>query len=65
VVSATSRPVYRRERVTVGIIQETGWVPGLVWTGAENLAPIEIRSLDRSACSVLKHAIIGWTNLGG
>ena len=31
----------------VPIVQEAGWVPGSVWTGAENLAPTEIRSPDR------------------
>jgi hypothetical protein len=30
----------------VPIVQETGWAPGLVWTGAENLAPTGIRFLD-------------------
>ena len=24
----------------VPIVQEVGWAPGLVWTGAENLAPL-------------------------
>ena len=28
----------------VPILQEAGWAPGLVWTGAENLASTEIRS---------------------
>jgi hypothetical protein len=28
-----------------------GWDPGQVWTGAENLAPIGIRSTDRAARS--------------
>ena len=28
----------------VPIVQEAGWAPGLVWTGAENLAPTGIRS---------------------
>jgi len=28
----------------VPIVQETGWAPGPVWTGAENLAPTGIRS---------------------
>ena len=28
----------------VPIVQEAGWAPGLVWTGAENLAPNGIRS---------------------
>jgi hypothetical protein len=31
----------------VPIIQEAEWVPGPVWTGAENLAPTGIRSTDR------------------
>ena len=35
----------------VPIVQEPGWAPGPVWTGAENLAPTEIRSPDRTACS--------------
>ena len=35
VVNATPRPLYPRERETVPIVKEAGWV----WTGAENLAP--------------------------
>jgi len=35
----------------VPILQEAGWAPGPVWTGAENLAPTGIRSLDRPARS--------------
>jgi hypothetical protein len=31
----------------VSIVQEAGWIPGPVWTGAENLAPVGIRSPDR------------------
>ena len=31
----------------VPIVQEAGWAPGPVWTGAENLAPTGIRSPDR------------------
>ena len=31
----------------VPIVQEAGWAPGPFWTGAENLAPIGIRSPDR------------------
>jgi hypothetical protein len=30
----------------VPILQEAGWAPGPVWTGAENLNPIGIRSPD-------------------
>jgi len=29
------------------ILQEAGWIPRPVWIGAENLAPIGIRSPDR------------------
>ena len=32
-------------------MQEAGWAPGPVWTGAENLAPTGIRSPDRAARS--------------
>ena len=35
----------------VPIVQEAGWAPGPVWTGAENLAPTGIRSPDRPARS--------------
>jgi len=35
----------------VPIVQETGWAPGPVWTGAENLADTGIRSPDRPARS--------------
>jgi len=33
------RPLYSRGRTPVLVVQEAGWVPGPVWTGAENLAP--------------------------
>ena len=32
---------------SVPIVQEAGWAPGPVWTGAENLAHNDIRSSDR------------------
>jgi hypothetical protein len=35
----------------VSIVEEAGWAPGTVWTGAENLAPTAIRSPDRLARS--------------
>ena len=35
----------------VPIVQEAGWAPGPVWTGAENLAPTGIRSAYRPARS--------------
>jgi hypothetical protein len=42
--------LYLRKEV-VPIVQEAGWAPGLVWTGAENLASTGIRSQDRPARS--------------
>ena len=50
VVSATPRPLYPGKD-PAPIVQEAGWVPGLVWTGAENLTPTGIRSPDRPARS--------------
>ena len=38
VVNAMSRPLYPRERDPVPNVQEAGWDPETVWTGAENLA---------------------------
>ena len=35
----------------VPIVQEAGWAPGPIWTGAENLASNGIRSPDRPARS--------------
>ena len=35
----------------VSIVQEAGWAPGPVWTGAANLVPTGIRSPDRPARS--------------
>jgi len=39
------------EKDPVPIVQEAGWAPGPVWTGAENLAPTGIRFPDRPARS--------------
>jgi hypothetical protein len=33
----------------IPIVQEAGWAPGPILTGAENLAPTGIRSLERPA----------------
>ena len=43
VVKATPRPLYLREQEVVTVVQETGWAPGPLWTGAEYLAPTGIR----------------------
>ena len=50
-VNATPRPLFTPGKDSVPIVQEAGWASGPVWTGAENLAPTGIRSLDRPARS--------------
>jgi len=50
-VSVTTRPLFTPGKDPVLIVQEAGWAPGPVWTGAENLTPIGIRSPDRPAFS--------------
>ena len=37
--SVTPRPLFTPVKDPVPILQEAGWAPGRVWTGAENLAP--------------------------
>jgi hypothetical protein len=49
VLKATPRTLFSRERDPVNIVQEAGWAPRPVWTGAENLAPTGIRSPERPA----------------
>jgi hypothetical protein len=44
-------PIFTPRKDPVTIVQEAGWAPGPVWTGAENLASTGIRSLDRPARS--------------
>jgi len=50
-ISITPRLLLTPGKDLVPIVQEAGWAPGPVWTGAENLAPTGIRSPDRPACS--------------
>ena len=50
-VSVTPRSLFTPGKDPVPIVQEAGWAPGPVWTGAENLAPTGIRSPDRPARS--------------
>jgi len=50
-VSVTPRSLLTPGKDPVPIIQEVGWAPGPVWTGAENLAATEIRTPDRPARS--------------
>ena len=46
-----SRPLFIPGKDLLPILQEAGWAPGPVWTGAENLTSIGIRSLDLPALS--------------
>jgi hypothetical protein len=41
----------------VQIVQEAGWAPWPVWTGAKHLVPTGIRSPDRPACSKLLYRL--------
>jgi len=41
----------RHDPTALRIVQEAGWISGLVWTGAENLASTGIGSPDRPAHS--------------
>jgi len=50
-VSAMPRPLFTPGKDPVPIVQEAGWAPRLVWTGAENLAPTGIWSPDCPAHS--------------
>ena len=56
-VSVTPRPLFTLGKDLVPIVQEAGWGPGPVWTGAENLAPTGIRSPDYPACSQLLYRL--------
>ena len=38
-LGVTPRPLFTSEKDPVPIVQEAGWAPGPVWTGAENLSP--------------------------
>jgi len=50
-VRVTPRPLFTPGKDLVPIVQETGWAPGPVWTGVENIAPKGIRSSDCPARS--------------
>jgi hypothetical protein len=56
-INVTSRPLYPQERDPVSIVQEAGWTPEPVWTGAENLTTTGIRSPDRPALSELLYRL--------
>jgi hypothetical protein len=69
VVSSTPRPHFTPGKDPVPILQEAGWAPRQVWTGAENLARTGIRSPDRQdpshslyRLSYPAHVYLGVTN---
>jgi len=47
----TLRPLFTPWKDPVPMLQEAGWAPGPVWTGAVNLDPTGLRSPDRPARS--------------
>jgi len=53
--------LYSRED-PVPILQEAGWAPAPVWTGAENIAPNVIRSPD---CQTGKPDVFALTEVPG
>jgi hypothetical protein len=66
-VSVMPRPLFTPGKDPVPIVQEAGWAPGPVWTGAENFAPIGIWSPDRPAHSQslyrLSYQASGYSNM--
>jgi len=55
---STPRPGrFTRRKDPVPTVLEAGWAPGLVWTGAENLAVTGSRSPDRPARSQLLYRL--------
>jgi len=50
-ISVTLRPLFTPGKDPVPIVQEAEWIPGPIWTSAENLAPTGIRFPDRPARS--------------
>ena len=56
-VSVTPRPLFTPGKDQVPIVQEAGWTPGPVWTGAENLDSTGFRSPDSPARSQLLYRL--------
>ena len=56
-VNVTPRPLFTPKKDPVPLVQEVGWDPGPVWTGAENLDSTGIQSPDRPARSQSLHRL--------
>jgi len=57
-VSVTPQPHFNSGKDPVPIVQEAGWAPGPVWTGAENLVPppgIDPRTFDYATRECFVH----------
>ena len=52
-VSVTPWPLFTPGKDPLPIVQEAGWTPGPIWTGAENLATTGIRSPGQTYISLL------------
>jgi hypothetical protein len=61
-VNATPLPLYPQERPGT-ILQDAGWAPGPVWTGAENLIPNGIQSLYHPACTGTIQTMLSWPKI--
>jgi hypothetical protein len=51
VINTTPRSFYLWKRDGLPIVHDAGWAPESVWTGAQIIAPAEIRSPERPARS--------------
>jgi hypothetical protein len=64
---SASRPgrFYPRERDPVTTVQEAGWAPGPVWTGAENLDPMgfDPRTIQTIVNHYTNYAILAHNNV--
>ena len=56
-VSVTPRQLFTPGKEPVPVVQEVGWAPGPVWTGAENLAP---SGLDPRTVQPVASRYTGW-----
>ena len=56
-VSVTPRPLFTPRKDPVPIVEEAGWAPVPVWTGAENFAPTGFRSPDSPVRSELLYRL--------
>jgi hypothetical protein len=58
-------PLYPRERDPITTVQEAGWAPGPVWTGAENHDPLgfDSRTIQPIRSHYTNYAILAHNNV--